>query len=105
MVVADPQRLAGGVDAPGRIEVGREDAQVDVGHERAQQDHAIALLDEAGDLLAAHRPFVDAGEQRMPLADHALAQDRGGDGDARPLGQAPAAAPAGRSGGSPRRPG
>ena len=67
--------------------LGREDAHVDVGHELAQQDHAVALLDEAGDLLAAQGALVDAGEQRMPLADHALAEHRGGDRDAGPLGK------------------
>ena len=54
VVVADAQRLAGGVDALGGVEIGREDAHVDVGHELAQQDHAVALLDELRDLLAAH---------------------------------------------------
>ena len=67
--------------------MGGEDAHVDVGHVLAQQDHAVALLDEAGDFLAAQRPFVDSGKQRMPLADHALAQHRGGDGDAGLLGE------------------
>ena len=103
MVMADAQRFAGGVDAAGRVEIGREDAHVDVGHELAQQDHAVALLDELGDLLAAQRAFVDADEQRMPLADHALAEHRGRDGDARPFGELRAARLAARSDGSPRR--
>ncbi len=46
VMMPDAQLLARGVDAVPRIEVGREDAQVDVGHERAQQHHAVALLDE-----------------------------------------------------------
>ena len=86
-MVPDPQLLAGGVDALARIEIGRVDAQVDVGHERAQQDHAVALFDELGDLFAAHRPFVQADEQRMRFGDDAFAEHRGGDGNLRALGQ------------------
>ena len=33
VVMPDPQLLARGVDALGRVEIGREDAEVDVGHE------------------------------------------------------------------------
>ena len=39
------------------------------------------------DLLAAHRPFVQPGKQRMPLADDALAQDRADHGNAGPFGE------------------
>ena len=52
-----------------------------------KQDHAVAVLDELGDFLAAERPFVDSGEERMPLADDALAEHRGRDGDAGLLGE------------------
>ena len=65
----DPQLLAGGVDALARIEIGRVDPQVEVGHERAEQNQAIALFDELRDLLVAHRPFVQADEQRMRFAE------------------------------------
>ena len=102
--MADAERFAGGVDATGRGQIGRENAHVDVGHELAQQDHAVALLDEARDLLAAQGAFVDADEQRMALADHALAEHGGRDGDARPFGELAAARLAGRSDGSRRRP-
>ena len=37
--------------------------------------------------LVAHRPFVQADEQRMRFGDHALAEHRGGDRDLRALGQ------------------
>ena len=51
VVVADPQVVARGVDAPRGIELGREDAEVEVGEQRAEQDHAVALLDELRHLL------------------------------------------------------
>ena len=47
MMVADAELFARGIDALGRIELGRVDAEVDVGHERAEHDHAVAVLDEA----------------------------------------------------------
>ena len=58
LMVADPQPLAGGINTSGRIELGRIDAEVDVGHKGPQQDDAIARLDELRNLLAAHRPLV-----------------------------------------------
>ena len=87
VVMADPQVLAGRVDAPRRVELGGEDPQVDVGQEAAQHQQAVGRLHQLGDLGAAHRPLVDAGEQRVGLRDHALAQDRRGDGHPRRLGQ------------------
>ena len=87
MVMPDPQLLAGGVDALARIEIGRVDAQVQIGHERAEQDHAIAFFDELGDRFVAHRPFVQADEQRMHLRNHALAEHGGRDRDLRSFGQ------------------
>ena len=87
VVVADAEHLAGGINAAAGIELGGVHAQVDVGHEGAEDDDAVALLDELGNLLAAHAAFVDADEQRMPLADDALVLHGGGHGDARPLGQ------------------
>ena len=38
-------------------------------------------------VVAAHRAFVDAQVERVPLGDDALAQERRGDGDARLRGQ------------------
>ena len=63
VVMADAQGFAGGVDRARGIEFGGEDAHVDVGQVLAQEDHAVAFLDEAGNLFAAHGALVDAGEQ------------------------------------------
>ena len=60
MVMADAERFAGGVNAVGGGEIRRKNAHVDVGHELAQQQHAVALLDEAGDFFAAQTAFVNA---------------------------------------------
>ena len=65
--------LARHVDAFCRIEMGRVDAEIDVGHERAQKDHAVALFNEPADCLTSHRAFVHAQIQRVPLADARLA--------------------------------
>jgi hypothetical protein len=79
VVVANAKLLAGHVDAPRRVELGREDPQVEVGHERAQQQHAVALLDELRHLGPPHRPFIQADVQRVLFRHDALAQQRGGD--------------------------
>ena len=105
VVVADPQVLARRVDAPRRVELGREDPEVDVGQEAAEHQQAVGRLDALGDLGAAHRPLVDADEERVPLGDHALAQDRRGDRHAGLPRPGRAGRPGGRSGGSRRRPG
>ena len=73
-VVADGELLAGGIDRARRIEAGGVDAQVDVGHERPQQDHAITALDVLPDVVAAHRAFIDAEVERMVLANDGLAE-------------------------------
>ena len=87
MVMPDPEVFARRVDAARGVELGREDPEVDVRQEAAEHQQAVGLLDAFGDLRPAHRPLVDADEQRMPLRDHALAQDRRRDRQARPLGQ------------------
>ena len=87
MMVLDAELFARGVDALGRVEMGRVDAEVDVGHERAQEDHAIALFDVAADRFAPHRPFVNAQVERVPLAHDRFAQERRAHRDLVPLGQ------------------
>ena len=69
------------------LELGGEDPEVDVGQEAAEHQEAVGLLDALGHLVAAHRPLVDADEERVPLGDHALAQDGRGDRHAGLLGQ------------------
>ncbi len=51
--------LAGGVDALRRIEIGGEDAEVHIGHERAEQDHAVAGLHERAHRFTPHGAFID----------------------------------------------
>ena len=83
----DPKVLARRIDAPRRLELGREDPEVDVGQEAAQHQQAVGLLDALGHLGPAHRPLVDAHEERVPLGDDALAQDRRRDRHPGLLGQ------------------
>ena len=85
--MADPQLLAVGEDGPRGVEIGGEDAEVDVGEDRAEQDEAVALLDELGHLRPSHGPLVEADVERMHLADHALGEHRGRHRDARRLGE------------------
>ena len=73
-VVADGELLAGGVDGAGGIEARGVDAEVDVGHERAEHDDAIAALDVLPHVLAAHRAFIDAEVEGMVLADDGFPQ-------------------------------
>ena len=80
-VVADGELLAGGVDRARGIEAGGVDAEVDVGHERAEQDDAIAALDVLPHVLAAHRAFIDAEVERVVLANDGLAEHGRGHGD------------------------
>ena len=87
MVMADAKLLAGDVDAFGRVEIGRVNAQIDVGHERAQQQQAIALFDELRHCVVAHRAFVQADEQRMDFRNDAFAQHRRRDRNLRTLGK------------------
>ncbi len=86
-MVADGQALAGGVDDPGRVELGGEDAQIDVGHEDAEQDEAVAAFDVLCHLPPAHRALIDAEVQRVVFAHHRLAEDGGGHGDVAALHQ------------------
>ncbi len=44
VVVRDLQLFAGDVNALRHIQLGRVDAQVDVGHKGPEQQHAIAVL-------------------------------------------------------------
>ena len=76
MMVTDPQLVGGGIDALRGIELGREDPEVEIGEQRAEQDHAVALLDESRHLFAAECPFVEPDIERMHLADHALGEQR-----------------------------
>ena len=69
------------------IEFGRVDAEVDVGHERAEHDHAVAGFDVLRDFIAAQRAFVEAHVERMRFGDDAFAEHRGGHRDAGRLGQ------------------
>ena len=87
VVVPDGQFLAGGGNAAFGIQPRREDPEVDVGQKRAQHQDAIARLDIVPDFLAAHGSFIDAQVERVLLADHRLAQQRGGHRNARLLGQ------------------
>ena len=65
MMVADAELLARGVDAVGEIQFGRVDAEVDVGHERSEQDHTVAVFNEQPHVFAAHRSFVNAQVQSL----------------------------------------
>ncbi len=54
--------LAGGVNDVSHFELSRVDPQIDVGHERTEHQHAIAVLDILGDLLTPHRTFIEPNE-------------------------------------------
>ena len=75
------------VDAIAEVELGRVDAEVDVGHERAEHDDAVARLDVLGDFVATERTFVQAHVERVGFGDDAFAEHRGGHRDAGCLGQ------------------
>ena len=75
------------MDRPPRVEVGGEDAEIDVGEDRAEEDPAVARLDELRHLAAPHPPFIEADVERVDLADDTLAKQCGGDGDPRGFGQ------------------
>ena len=68
-VIADRELFARGVNRAGRIKPRRVDAKVDVGHERAEHNDAIAVLDVAPHVVATHRPLINAHVKRMLLAD------------------------------------
>ena len=87
MMVADAELFARGVDAVGEIQFGRVDAEVDIGHERAEHQHAIAGFDVFGDFVAAERAFVEAHVERMSFGDDAFAEHRGGHRNAGRFGQ------------------
>ena len=87
VVVADPQVFARGMDRPPRVEVGGEDAEIDVGEDRAEEDAAVARLDELRHLAAPHPPFIEADVERMDLADDTFSEERRGDGDPCGFGQ------------------
>ena len=85
--MADPQLVSRRVDALRRIELGREDAEIEVGQQRAEKDHAVALLHELRHLLAPESPLVESDVQRMHLAHDALGEQRRGDRDPGGLGE------------------
>src|SRR5438093_13282820 len=80
-MVTDAKLLAGDIDAAGGIEISSEDAEVEIGHERAEKHHAVALFDELRDLSPPHRAFVEADIERMLFWDDTFAKDRGGERD------------------------
>ena len=82
------QFLAGGVNGAAQFQARGIDAEIHIGHEYAQEENAIALLDVAAHLLAPHRPFIDAEIKRMLFADDRFAEDGGCNGNAGALGQA-----------------
>lgn len=71
MVVADARIVGGGVDRAPRVEVRREDPQVDVGEDSAGEDPAVARPPEPRHLGPPHGPLVEPDGGRMCLADHA----------------------------------
>src|SRR5258708_6966525 len=80
-VIADREFLTGSVNGAAQIQAGGIDTQIDVSHECAQENDAIASLDVLPDIVAAHRAFIDAEVKGMLLADNGFAQDGGGNWD------------------------
>ena len=76
VVIADRELLAGGVDGARGIEPRGIDTEVDVGHERAEKDHAVARLDVFAHIVAAHRALVNTEVKPVRFADDRLAKDR-----------------------------
>ena len=87
MVMTNPKMFAGRIDTLARLNVCREDTQVDVSHECSQQQQAIALLDERRHLLFPHRSLVQSDIEWVGLTNDTLAQDGGGDRNPSFLGQ------------------
>ena len=87
VMVADPQVFARGVDRPPRVEIGGEDAEIDVGEDRAEEDPAVARFDKLRHLAAPHPSFVEADVERMDLTDDALAEECRSNRDPCRLGQ------------------
>src|SRR4029078_4944696 len=73
--MANSELFAGDINAAGWIEIGREDAEIQVGHERAEEQDTVAAFDVLRDLRAAHRTFVKPDEQRMFLRNDAFTKN------------------------------
>ena len=86
-VVADGEFLAGGGDGASGVQPGGEDAEVDIGHEGAKHNDAIARFDVATNLFPAHGAFINAHIEGMLLADDGFAEERGDDRDIGFFGQ------------------
>ena len=74
-VVANREFFARRIDRARRIELCGVNAEVDVGHERAEEDDAIAGLDVATHVVAAHRTLVNAHVKAVLLTDDRFAHD------------------------------
>ena len=81
-MVADGKLLAGDADGAGRVELCSVDAEVDVGHERPEHEHAIAAFHVLTHRFHPHGPLVQPEVERVLFAENGLAQDRGGKRDA-----------------------
>ena len=74
-VVANREFFTRRVNRARRIELRGVNAEVDVGHERAEQDDAIAGFDVAAHVVTAHRALVNAHVKGVLLPDDRFAHD------------------------------
>ena len=81
MVIANPQFLTGRVNALARVKLSRKATQIDITHERTEQDDAVAVFDIAAHLFASHRSLINTQIKWMTFADDGLAQQRCTDRD------------------------
>ncbi len=73
MVKADLQFFACHRDAARHIQIGGENARIQVGHECAQQQDTVAFFDKSRDVVVPDGAFLEADIERMRFANDALA--------------------------------
>ena len=76
----DGDALGGRIDRFRDLELRRVDAEVDVGHERSQDEHAIGAFDDPAHVFPSHGAFVDPQVLGVVFAHDGLAQECGGHG-------------------------
>src|SRR5215831_4083858 len=68
-VITDRKFLARGIDRARRIEPRGINSQVDIGHEKAEHDQAVAALHILPYCVTAHCPFINPNVKRVLFAD------------------------------------
>ena len=70
LMKADRDAILGGINRVTAIDARSIDAEVDVGHQRAEQNDAVAGLDVSARRFAAHRAFINAEVRGIGFRKH-----------------------------------